>query len=88
MFDGEEIGNIFKKVYRTIYGGSGINSVFNGGNVGTAILGMSIVEASKNVENGLIEFSKSMKYAGGEAIVINNNISGGLRRGKRKFNVL
>ena len=36
-------------------------SIRDGGNLGTAIQGMLILNASKNIENGLIELGKSIE---------------------------
>jgi hypothetical protein len=60
--DGEELGKFLNDVHINFYGNSNSKAnLFEGGNVGQAILGLAIVEASKNIKKGLIELANAIE---------------------------
>ncbi len=59
---GEDLGEFFRTTHIKFYG-SGLKEkghLFEDGNVGDAILGLAIIEASKNIKDGLLELADAL----------------------------
>lgn len=60
----DNVSKILKDIHRNIYNNDSPSGMFDSGNVGLTILSMSIVEASKNIKDGMIELSKAITNKG------------------------